>query len=148
MASCHSCCRGPVLLKLSWMFRLARRPSKKPSICGCAGLGSGRVNFLHSSFYGAVFCICAGKSVENPGKFSLLLNCLHRVKAFSACLPTPPASMLGGGGGGTKSFFRTEGEGRRARNGEHLKFWHLSSQGELLALPSLFMSEHLFTDGN
>lgn len=59
------------------MLRFARKPSKKPSIFGCAGLDWGRVNFFHSSFYGAVFCICAGKSVENPGKFLLLLNCAY-----------------------------------------------------------------------
>lgn len=119
LALCHSCCRGPVLLKLSWIFRLARRPIKKPSVSGYAGLGWGRVNFIHSSLYGAVLFICGGKGLENSGVFSWLLSCAYR-ESRPFLLVSQPHQQAGWGG--TKSFFRAEGEGWRGRKGEHLEF--------------------------
>jgi len=61
-------------------------------VATCAGFGWDRVNFLHSSWYGATFWICADHSVDDTGMFSLLLS---RIKASSASRPTPPASRLG-----------------------------------------------------
>ena len=40
----------------------------------CTGFGQDRVNFLHSSWYGAMFWICDQNSIDNTGMFSLLLN--------------------------------------------------------------------------
>lgn len=38
-------------------------------VSGCAGFDWVRVNFLHSSLYGAMFWICDQKSVDNTGMF-------------------------------------------------------------------------------
>lgn len=35
----------------------------------CAGFGWRRVHFLHSSWYGVMFCICARNSVDSSGMF-------------------------------------------------------------------------------
>ena len=40
----------------------------------CAGFGCDRVNLLHSSWYGAMFWICAENSVDSTEMFSLLLS--------------------------------------------------------------------------
>ncbi|XP_074989722.1 LOW QUALITY PROTEIN: tubulin alpha-8 chain-like [Calonectris borealis] len=71
----------------------------------CAGFGWGRVKFLHSSWYGAVFWICAGNSVDNTGMFSFLLS-----RAYTGSRPflllTPPHQR--GGWGGTRSWEGTQ----------------------------------------
>ena len=58
--------------------KLAGRPLSRIKILSrtgcCAGFGWHRLNFLHSSWYGAMFWICAGNSVDNAGMFLLLLS--------------------------------------------------------------------------
>jgi len=61
----------------------------------CAGFGWGRVNFLHSSWSGALLWVCAANSVGNTGMFLLLLSSAHRVRAFSA--PHTAPSVRGQG---------------------------------------------------
>ena len=62
----------------------------------CAGFGWDRVNFLHSSEYGAMVWICAENSVDNSGVVLLLLSSASTAsKAFSASHPTPPVRSLG-----------------------------------------------------
>jgi len=60
----------------------------------CDDFGWGRLNFLHSSWYGAIFWICAGNSVGNTEMFSLLLSSACIVKVFSASHTTPPARKM------------------------------------------------------
>lgn len=56
----------------------------------CTGLDWNIVNFLHSSFCGAVVCICAQNSLHNTGAFSLIAQqCLHSIKLFSVSLHCP-----------------------------------------------------------
>lgn len=141
LALCHSCCRGPVL-KLSWIFRLARRPIKKPSISGYAGLGWGRVNFIHSSLYGAVLFICGGKGLENSGVFSWLLSCAYR-ESRPFLLVSQPHQQAGWGG--HKVFLQGwRGRLKREEGGTS----GVPKKDFLHFLPSLFMTEHLLTDGN
>ena len=52
----------------------ASRRYQSSGLHSCAGFGWGRVNFFHSSLYGAMFWICAGNSADNRGTFSLLLS--------------------------------------------------------------------------
>lgn len=59
-----------------------------------AGFGWGQVNFIHSSWYGAVFWICAENSADNTDCFIVAEQGLNRAKAFSAPHPTPPARRL------------------------------------------------------
>lgn len=57
-------------------------------------LGRDRVNFLHSSYSGAMFWIC----VKNRSRRDVLVAAeqwLHRIKAFSASCITPPPRRLG-----------------------------------------------------
>lgn len=61
----------------------------------CAGFDKNRVNFLHSSWYGAISWIWAGNSVNITGMFLLLLSTAYRVRAFSASHTTLLASRLG-----------------------------------------------------
>ena len=61
----------------------------------CADFVWGRVNFLHSNWYGATFWICAENSVDNTGMFSLLLSSAYTVKACSVSHTTSPMSGLG-----------------------------------------------------
>ena len=60
----------------------------------CAGLGWDRVNFLHSSWYGAMLWIYAENSVDNSGMFSLLLSSAYA--ASRPFLPLTPHVQWGG----------------------------------------------------
>ena len=54
----------------------------------CAGFGWDRVNFLHSSWYGAMFWICAENSVDNTRDVLVIAEqCLHRIKAWEGTQP-------------------------------------------------------------
>ena len=44
----------------------------------CTGFGWGRVNFLPSGWYGAVFWICVEHRVDNTEMFLLLLSTAYR----------------------------------------------------------------------
>jgi len=41
----------------------------KSELTHCAGFGWGRVNYLHSSYYAAMFWICVENSVDSTGLF-------------------------------------------------------------------------------
>ena len=85
----------------------AQKPTCNSQMSGllhCAGFGWDRVNFLHSSWYGAMFWICAGNSGDNTRifvlqwdntVFAIAEQRLDRVKAFAASHTTPPARRLG-----------------------------------------------------
>ena len=62
----------------------------------CAGFGWGRVNFLHSSWYGAMFWICDENSVDNTGMFSLLLSSAY-TESRPFLLLKPPHQRVGWG---------------------------------------------------
>ena len=51
-------------------------------------------NFLHSSWYGAMFWICAENSVDNTERFLLLLSRVY-AETRPFLFLTPPASRLG-----------------------------------------------------
>ena len=51
-------------------------------------------SFLHGSWYGTMFWVCAENSVDNTGMFSLLLSSAY-TESRPFLLPTPPASRLG-----------------------------------------------------
>ena len=65
-------------------------------MCDCAGFGWDRVNFLHSSWYGATFWICAGNSVGNTAMFQLLLSSAY-TESRPFLLLTPPHQRVGWG---------------------------------------------------
>lgn len=46
----------------------------EPNMVHCAGLGWGRVIFLHSSWSGSDLWVCAGNVVDNIGMFLLLMR--------------------------------------------------------------------------
>ena len=71
----------------SWWF---------PTFGACAGFDWDRVNFFHNSWYGALFWICAGNSVDNTGRFSLLLSSAH-TESRPFLLLTPPHQRVGWG---------------------------------------------------
>lgn len=64
----------------------------------------GRVNFIHSGWYGAVFWICAEHTVYNIEMFLLLLSRIYRSRGFPV-FPTDrlmrKLGVLGRVGGGT-----------------------------------------------
>lgn len=63
------------------------------AVCNCASFDWGRVNFLLSSWYGAMFPICDESSVDNSRDVLVTAQqCLHRGKVFSGPHPTPAAS--------------------------------------------------------
>ena len=70
-----------------------------PYLPRCAGFGWGRVNFLHSSWYGAVVWICAGNSVDNTGMFSLLLSSAYTEPRPFLLLTHPTSEQAGGAQG-------------------------------------------------
>lgn len=55
----------------------------------CTGFDWGRVNFLQSILYGAVFWISARNSIGNSD-FIIAGQGLHKVKVSSALHPTSP----------------------------------------------------------
>ena len=57
---------------------------------------AGIVNFLHSSYYGAMVWICAENSVDNTGMFSLLLSSAY-TESRPFLLLTPPHQRVGWG---------------------------------------------------
>lgn len=58
-------------------------------IAECAGLGGGRIIFLHSSWCGISFCTCGRSNVGNMVIFLLLMSKhLDNVKVFCAPHPT------------------------------------------------------------
>ena len=71
----------------------------------CAGFGWDRVNFLRSSWYGAMFWICAEDSVGNTGMFSLLLSSAYTEPRPFLLLPPPHQR---GGWGGIRSWEGTQ----------------------------------------
>lgn len=60
-----------------------------------AGFGWGRVDFLHSSSYEAMFWVCARNGADNTGMFSLLLSSAYT--ASTPFLPLAPPYQQGGG---------------------------------------------------
>lgn len=63
------------------------------AVCNCATFDWGRVNFLLSSWYGAMFQICDESSVDNSRDVLVTAQqCLHRGKVFSGPHATSPAS--------------------------------------------------------
>jgi len=76
---------------------MAKRKSlPDPAVLLCAGFNWDRVNFLHRSQHGAMFWICAENSVDNTGKFQILLSGAYtESKPF---LPlAPPHQQVGWG---------------------------------------------------
>lgn len=75
----------------------------QPAIC--AGFAWDSVHFPHSTQYGNMFWICAGKSMDDTGMFpSLLSSALAEPRPF--LLLTRPCQR--GGWGGTRSWQRTQ----------------------------------------
>lgn len=64
-------------------------------LAACAGVGWGRVNFLHSSCSRAVFWICTGNMADNTNDAVAAEQGSHSIKAFSVSHITPPVSWLG-----------------------------------------------------
>ena len=99
---------GSAMANGTAVTRRARAAEASPNIatlCPCAGFGWDRVNFLHSSSYGAVFWICAGNSADNTGMFSLLLSSAY-TESRPFLLLTPPHQR--GGWGCTRSWEGTQ----------------------------------------
>ena len=65
----------------------------------CARFDWDRVNFFHSSYYGTMFRICAGNSVDNTGMLSLLLSSAY-TESGPFLLLTPPHQRVGWGAQG------------------------------------------------
>ena len=96
--SCADCCSlGLPPPQCSWVCGLLQSWAIQCTTLACSAcFGWDRVNFLHSSWYGAMFWICAENSVDNSGMFSLLLS-----SAYTASRPflllTPPHQRVGWG---------------------------------------------------
>ena len=117
-------------------------------LTGCAGFAWGRVNFLRSSWYGAMFCICAENRVDNTEMLLLSLSSAY-TESRPFLLLTPPCQRVGWGC--TRSWEGTQpGQltptdqtdipyhmascsaikswGKKKEGGGHSERWHLSSQ--------------------
>ena len=71
---------------------------QQKSLPWCAGFGWDRVNFLPSSWYGAMFQICAENGADDTGMFSLLLSSAY-TESRPFPLLTPPHQRRGWGCG-------------------------------------------------
>ena len=123
------------------------RPDIPYLIDDCAGFNWYRVNFLHSSYCGAMFWICAENSIDNTEMFLLLLSSAY-IESRPFLLLTPPHQWAG-----WRCTRRWEGTqpgqltpadqrdipyhmascsaykaGGKRRRGWHSEWWRLSSQ--------------------
>ena len=90
---------------LLWLILYWKRLVFSFGLSLCAGFDWGRVNFLRSSWYEAMFWICAENSVDNTGMFSLLLSSAY-TESRPFLLLTAPHQR--GGWGCTRSWEGTQ----------------------------------------